>query len=150
MSVTLLTSDAQRFSVPVDAARLSTMLRGLMEDVDVGGEVIPLPSVSGRTLAKVLEWCRFHAPREPSPTAADDPVAFDEAWADVDQDELFHLIIAANYLDITPMLDLLCTKVAGMITGKTPEEIRKTFGIENDFTPAEEEDVRRENAWALE
>ena len=30
-----------------------------------------------------------------------------------------------------------------MIKGKTPEEIRKTFNIKNDFTPAEEEQVGR-------
>ena len=30
-----------------------------------------------------------------------------------------------------------------MIKGKTPEEIRKTFNIKNDFTPAEEEQVDR-------
>lgn len=28
-----------------------------------------------------------------------------------------------------------------MIKGKTTEEIRKTFNIKNDFTPAEEEQV---------
>ena len=27
--------------------------------------------------------------------------------------------------------------VANMIKGKTPEEIRKTFNIRNDFTPEE-------------
>merc|ERR1712048_621191 len=30
---------------------------------------------------------------------------------------------------------------------KTPEEIRKTFNIKNDFTPSEEEQVRKENEW---
>ena len=30
-----------------------------------------------------------------------------------------------------------------MIKGKTPEEIRKTFNIKNDFTPAEEEQVSK-------
>lgn len=33
-----------------------------------------------------------------------------------------------------------------MIKGKTPEELRKHFNIVNDFTPEEEEAVRRENA----
>lgn len=57
---------------------------------------------------------------------------------------------AANYLNIKSLLDLTCLTVANMIKGKTPEEIRKTFNIENDFTPEEEEEVRRENQWAFE
>ena len=32
-----------------------------------------------------------------------------------------------------------------MIKGKTPEEIRKTFNIKNDFTEEEEAQVRKEN-----
>lgn len=31
------------------------------------------------------------------------------------------------------------------IIAKSPEEIRKTFNITNDFTPEEEDQVRREN-----
>jgi S-phase kinase-associated protein 1 len=57
---------------------------------------------------------------------------------------------AANYLNIKGLLDLTCQTVADMIKGKTPEEIRKTFNIKNDFTPEEEEEVRRENQWAFE
>ena len=37
-----------------------------------------------------------------------------------------------------------------MIKGKSPEEIRTTFNILNDFTPEEEEQIRRENEWAEE
>ena len=63
----------------------------------------------------------------------------------VDQVTLFELILAANYLDIKGLLDVSCKTVANMIKGKSPEEIRKTFNIKNDFTPEEEEQVRREN-----
>jgi S-phase kinase-associated protein 1 len=68
----------------------------------------------------------------------------------VDQEVLFELILAANYMDIKPLLDLTCATVASMIKGKTPEEIRKHFNIVNDFTPAEEAQVREENKWCEE
>jgi hypothetical protein len=48
---------------------------------------------------------------------------------------------AANYLNIKSLLDLTCKTVADMIKGKTPEEIRAHFNIQNDFTPEEEEEV---------
>ena len=57
---------------------------------------------------------------------------------------------AANYLNIKELLDLTCQTVADMIKNKTPEEIRRIFNIVNDFTPEEEEEVRKENQWAFE
>lgn len=54
---------------------------------------------------------------------------------------LVTMLQAANYLDIKGLLDVTCKTVANMIKGKSPEEIRKTFNIKNDFTPAEEEQV---------
>ena len=60
------------------------------------------------------------------------------------------MILAANYLDIKSLLDLTCKTVADEIKGKTPEEIRVRFNIKNDFTPEEEEEVKRENAWCEE
>jgi S-phase kinase-associated protein 1 len=68
----------------------------------------------------------------------------------IDQETLFELILAANYMDIKPLLDLTCATVASMIKGKTPEEIRKQFNIVNDFTPEEEAQVREENKWCEE
>lgn len=72
---------------------------------------------------------------------------WDAAFVEVDQELLFELILAANYMDIKSLLDLTCAKVASMIKGKTPEEIRETFNIANDFTPEEEAQVREENKW---
>ncbi|TYZ62799.1 hypothetical protein PybrP1_007777 [[Pythium] brassicae (nom. inval.)] len=60
------------------------------------------------------------------------------------------LILAANYLDIKSLLDLACAKVAIMIKGKTPDEIRSTFDITAEFTPEEEQMIREENKWDVD
>ncbi|KAG8819202.1 E3 ubiquitin ligase complex SCF subunit scon-3 [Serendipita sp. 411] len=61
---------------------------------------------------------------------------------------LFEIILAANHLDIKPLLDVGCKTVANMIKGKSPEEIRKLFNIVNEFTPEEEAQIKKENEWA--
>ena len=37
-----------------------------------------------------------------------------------------------------------------MINSKTPDQIRKLFNMQNDFTQEEEDQIRRENEWAEE
>merc|ERR1712232_1133214 len=63
---------------------------------------------------------------------------------------LIDVIMAANFLNIKDLLDLTCATVASMIKGKTPEQIRTTFNIVNDFTPEEEAQIREENKWCEE
>lgn len=60
------------------------------------------------------------------------------------QEVLFKLLLAANYLNIKSLLSLTCAKVASLIKGKTPDQIRSVFGIRNDYTQAEEEEVKKE------
>ena len=60
-------------------------------------------------------------------------------YINVEKEELFELIMASNYLDINPLLELACAKAGSLIKNKSIEEIRKFFNIENDFTPEEEQ-----------
>ncbi|KAJ2825790.1 hypothetical protein IWW50_002691 [Coemansia erecta] len=113
----------------------------------------------------VVEYCRHHRD-DPARRRARDPVFdetdsseaaiqraisqmddFDEEFCRVDQGTLFDLILAANFLDIQPLLDLVGFTVANKLKGKTVEEMRATFNVKNDFTPEEEEQARKDNAW---
>ena len=150
-TVTLQSSDSKTFELPKTAAEMSTLVKNLLEDVEEDG-VVPLGNVNAKTLAKVIEYCKFHVE---NPAADDDAKKeaikkFDDEFVALDQAQLFDMILAANYLDIKDLLELTCEKVASMIKGKTPEEIRKVFNIQNDFTPAEEDEIRKENQWAFE
>jgi len=155
--ITLKSSDGETFEVEEAVALESQTIKHMIED-DCADNGIPLPNVTSKILSKVIEYCKKHVEATKATTAAeersaspdDDLKAWDVEFVKVDQATLFDLILAANYLNIKSLLDLTCQTVADMIKGKTPEEIRKTFNIKNDFTPEEEEEVRRENQWAFE
>ncbi|KAG5446061.1 suppressor of kinetochore protein mutant [Clonorchis sinensis] len=120
-------------------------------------EPVPLPNVNAGILRKVIQWCTYHRDDPPpqeddenKERRTDDIPSWDQEFLRVDQGTLFELMLAANYLDIKGLLDVCCKTVANMIKGKTPEEIRKTFNIKCDFTPQEEEQVKKENEWCEE
>ena len=154
--VTLQSQDGQDFQVEVKVAKMSGTLKDLIDDAGVENAV-PLPNVTGKILSKVVDYCKHHTEHpnavgedKKDEKRTDDIIPWDLEFCKVDQPTLFELILAANYLDIKELLDLTCKTVANMIKGKTPEEIRKTFNIKNDFTPEEEEQVRKENEWCEE
>ena len=47
----------------------------------------------------------------------------------VDQELLFNLVLAANFMDIQPLLDLTCAATAATIKSKSVDDIRKVFNI---------------------
>ncbi|KYN95077.1 suppressor of kinetochore protein 1, putative, partial [Plasmodium reichenowi] len=73
--------------------------------------------------------------------------SWDFDFVNTDKETLYELIEASNYLDIKPLLDLTCGKIASMMKDKTTEEIRAEFDIVNDFTREEEKQIREENRW---
>ncbi|KAI9685632.1 MAG: hypothetical protein M1820_010775 [Bogoriella megaspora] len=154
--VTLTSSDGADLPVEKDVATRSVLIKNLLDDLGDTGEAIPIMNVNEAVLKKVIEWCAQHK-NDPPATNEDDSDSrkkttdideWDQKFMQVDQEMLFEIILAANYLDIKALLDVGCKTVANMIKGKSPEEIRKTFNIQNDFTPEEEDQIRRENEWA--
>ncbi|KAG8714947.1 hypothetical protein FRC09_017078 [Ceratobasidium sp. 395] len=155
------TNDDERFDIDWDVfRRMRTLVMNDNPDLNPQDEVVPLPNVTSAVFQKVLEYCEHHR-HEPIPpddgsSSNDDPRKrqvseigeWDREFIQVDQEMLFEIILAANYLNIKDLLDLGCKTVAEMIKEKTPEEIRKLFNIVNDFTPEEEAQIRLENEWA--
>ncbi|TAQ88292.1 hypothetical protein B7494_g3376 [Chlorociboria aeruginascens] len=156
--IILVSNDNVHIEVDRVVAERSMLIKNMMDDL---GEVasktpVPIPNVNEPVLKKVIEWCEHHKADPPvspdddsdSRKKTTDIEEWDQKFMQVDQEMLFEIILASNYLDIKPLLDVGCKTVANMIKGKSPDEIRKTFNITNDFTPEEEEQIRRENEWA--
>jgi len=156
--VKLLSSDGVEMPVAREVAERSVLIKNIVGDLgeEALSEAIPISNVNEAVLKKVIEWCDHHKADPPASNEDDsdsrkkttDIEEWDQKFMQVDQEMLFEIILAANYLDIKALLDVGCKTVANMIKGKSPEEIRKTFNIQNDFTPEEEDQIRRENEWA--
>ena len=88
---------------------------------------MPLSDVKSAVLAKVIEFCKHHVDQRlpeiekplRSNNLAEIVPEWDAKFVDIEQEVLFELILAANYMDIKSLLDLTCAKVASMIKGKT-------------------------------
>ncbi|XP_062024705.1 SKP1-like protein 1 [Rosa rugosa] len=143
--IVLQSSDNETFHIEEAVALQSQMIKHMVED-DCANNTIPLPNVTGVILAKVLEYCQKHVEEGGEEALR----AWDADFVDFDTNTLFDVIMAANYLNIKGLLELTAQKTADLIKGKTPEEIRKTFNIKNDFPPWEEEEIRSKNSWAFE
>ncbi|GIX65620.1 skp1 family protein [Babesia caballi] len=152
-----MSSEGDLFTVERHVLEPCALLRNMLfhNDEDGDSEPIKLERVSTRALCKVIDYCRYHwnNPAKPIPQPlkstrlADVVCPWDLEFVNVEQEVLFELMLAENFLDIKPLLELTCAKVASMIKGKTPDEIRDEFNIVNDFAPGEEATIREENKW---
>lgn len=126
-----------------------------LTDLDNVEEAIPLPNVTSSVLEKIIEYCvQYNRPVvvEEKPKDGESTSVVLNDWdlsffSPLDQATLYELIKAANYLHIEDLLNKGCKRVATLIAGKTPQEMRIILGIENDLTPEEVEAIQKENAF---
>ena len=155
--LTLVSSEGEKMQISVKAAQRSQMIKRIIDDFPNETE-IPLENVRSNILKKIKEYLDHYQDTDPKeierPLASQnfqecvDPWDFE--FINVDLDLIFEIMLASNYMDIKPLLELATSKVASIIKGKTPEEIRKTFNIQKEFTPEEEQLIREENQWCLD
>ena len=104
-----------------------------------GGDevVISDASVNKQTLPLIIEYLVHHKGVYPQVSEVDkyrtDNIEpWDKEFTErvcKDMPLFFSLTMAANYLDIKPLLDLCCKTVANMIKGHSPEEIKEKFKL---------------------
>lgn len=150
--IRLKANDGKVFEAPEEVLQCSGLIKKMLEDCGIKeNAIIPLENVSSTILRKVLEWAEHHKEdKEPveddesKEKRTDDIPPWDVNFLKVDQGTLFELILAANFLNIQGLLDVACKTVANMIKGKSPDEIRKTFNIQNDFPGTAEQNFKME------
>ncbi len=146
MDIVLITNDQKEFTISDEIATQSRTIITVLEDSE--DSYIPLADINSATFKKVLEYCKYQINYKKQKLEDDSQNWNDTFFSKMDKNEVFELIHAANYLDISELLMLSCKKIASFINGKNVEEIREIFDIENDFSPEEEAQARKDNSWA--
>jgi hypothetical protein len=66
-------------------------------------------------------------------------------------DKTIKLLETANFLDVPALFELCCAVIAAEFRGKSFDECKKTFGLENEeYGPKEEEQIKKEHPWIYE
>ena len=141
--VILISSDGEKIEISAKAAMRSTLIKDSIQDCRDDIIEFTANNVKGNILKKIVEYLEHYKDTEPKEIERPLPSQnfkecvdeFDFNFTDIDLNMIFEIVLASNYLDIKPLLELANAKVASILKGKTTEEIRRTFGITNEFTP---------------
>ncbi|KAI1302240.1 s-phase kinase-associated protein 1 [Xylaria venustula] len=136
---------------------LGTML-DLLDEEQTVGIPIPVPGVDGETLTKVIEWCEYRS-NAPIPDLQKDAETKLSTWdipkwdgdflESVNDDMLFKITRAANYLEIPLLLRYATRRIAMILGPMSIEEMREFLNIESDWTPEQEARLREGSFWAF-
>ncbi|CAM6087594.1 unnamed protein product [Calypogeia fissa] len=142
--VTLVASDKKEkeFQIEVEesVAKASKLLK---RTIDCG-------TVKSICVENVMDYCKYHmAPKAVRPSM-EEIKRLDLEIVQVDMATLLQLLLAADHMEISSLIDLMVRSLSGTLVGKTAEEIRRIFNSETDFTPEQEAEVRQENQWAFD
>jgi len=132
----LVSKDKKDFTVERKQAFVSMLVKTCLENDDSAAEV-PIPGVTGGILQLVVEYMVHHKGIEPQ--LVEKPLRskvmkdvcadkWDAEYIDKigdNRQQLYDLILAANYMDIKSLLHLGCAKVASLIKGQPLEKIKE-------------------------
>eukprot|EP01023_Acetabularia_acetabulum_P033375 TRINITY_DN3123_c0_g1_i5.p3 TRINITY_DN3123_c0_g1~~TRINITY_DN3123_c0_g1_i5.p3 ORF type:complete len:150 (+),score=36.19 TRINITY_DN3123_c0_g1_i5:146-595(+) len=144
MELTLITQDHKELPVDYDTiVQYSSTIKNVFEDTE--DERIPIQRVNKATLDLVLEYINICEQNKNQSEEKKEQEL--QNWSDsFGAQQLYDMVMAANFLVIDSLLDHICDVIAEKyVRGRPIEDIRATFGIVNDFTPEEEEEIQRQN-----
>ena len=116
--VKLVTLEGETVEVEQETIMKSKLVKGIIEDSGIEDD-IPLPQIKKTILDKVIVFLVYIKTTPPpeleKPLKSTDMVVNAGEWfanfVDVQEEELYDMILAANFMDIKPLLELCCAKL---------------------------------------
>lgn len=160
MKIYISTKDDLKLEYPNSCIEQSPHIKTFTE-INQDEVEIPAKDFSSKSIKKLLEWVNYHE-KNKAPEF-DKPLIkrieeykidkFHETLSselESDVPLLVELVMASNALNVPTLLEFTSAKIASLAKGKTTNQIRTLFGIENDFSKEEEEKMNEELSWIEE
>jgi len=139
--VSMEENDPQKFVINKKAAEMCKLVRSILEGDRLAKE-IPIKKVKGDILALIVEYLKHHNGKVPAEIAKPirsvkmEKIVEDKWDADfinnMSKKVIFQVILGANYMDVPSLLHLGCAKIATLIKGKSPDEIKQILSDDSD------------------
>jgi hypothetical protein len=146
---TLAASSGREFRVPEATVKRFATIMDLIEDTGLvradDDAPIPLHNIAEDYFDMVLRFIPIWDAALPETLEEEDDVA-DGALGDYTFEEIRGILNAANYLNYKELQRACIHRMAVMTRGKTPPELREMLGLEDDFTDAQREEIRKGKA----
>lgn len=138
--IKLISKDEESIEIEKKFAFISKLVKTSL-DTDTTSTEVPIPGVTAEILQLVCDYMNFHKGVEPG--IIEKPLrsklmkdvckdAWDADYIDKigdNRQQLYDLILAANYMDIKSLLHLGCAKVASLIKGQPLDKIRDILAV---------------------
>ena len=162
--VILKSNDNLELRIAKNAAKAMTFIQPLLDDdsdnEDEEISEVPIQKVRGKILAKVVDFCNQHykdpMPEIMTPIRSCDIEELVPAWyanyiKEMDWKCLQELVLAAHFMDVTPLIRLSVLAVSLHINMKTVDEIKTLLAITYDMNKKSNVDHRdvdeEQNLW---
>lgn len=148
--ITLETYDKHLIKVPKNIAKQSSVINMMIEDIVDDTVIVPLAdkACTLSTIELIIKYLKKHTEFEKEKTEDYVVRAFDNEFQDQPDGTIFQIILAANFLDVKNLLELMCKKIADELKKcKTTEDVRNRFDIRQDYTQADVDEVRKAHPW---
>ena len=131
--VKLMPKDASEPTMlELEIALQSILIKGIIDESGEDDD-IPLVEVDQKMLNKIVEFLKYIWENDPpeiekpikSNNMLDMTTPYYAEFVNMHHNDVFDLIMAANYMDIKPLLDLSCCKIATLMKGRKITDIRK-------------------------
>ena len=150
--ITLETYDKHMIKIQKSIAEQSTVINMMIEDIIDENAIVPLANKACTLsiIQLVVKYLKKHTEFEKEQTANNVVTEFDNEFQDQPDEIIFQIILAANFLDIKNLLELMCKKIADELKKcETPEDVRNRFNIREDYTQDDVNEIRNAHPLGL-